>query len=121
MTAVHKDFEAIYRTPTKAGWKWTTQEIFNPYAMRVWIDATARDEWNITKIELSDFGPVKDPKTNRYPVIMVELEGACFDEAVEFLRSSEILWPDLQDKVNQEILPEKGGWPYETFVGGNIS
>lgn len=119
MTTITVDFDTVYRTTTKTGWQWTTSEIFEPYHMRVEIEATARDDWNITQVWLIDRGPVKAPETNRYPFVLVPLEGKCLDEAVEFIRSSELLWSDLQEKVNFIIIPDDG-WGEQGEAGRRL-
>jgi hypothetical protein len=106
MTTITRDFDDIYLKPTAKGFEFTLQE--HPIAiplMRVEIDAESREVWDIGKIYFADRHRVEE---NRWEDILQELEGVMYKQALEFFSQNEKLMSLLQDKVDQEIIPDVG-------------
>ncbi len=115
MTTIPVDFQAVYLTPTKSGFEFTSQETYQPFHMRVEIEATSRDAWDISNIYLVD--SYKIVGENRWGEVLQTLEGVPLAAAMKFITGSDKTMDLLQDKVNQEIIPD-AEWRNETFCGG---
>lgn len=104
MTTITRDFDDIYLKPGKSGFEFTLQE--HPIAiplMRVEIDAESREVWDISKIYFVDRHKVSD---GRWEDILTELEGNLYNQATTFIGDSDVMLSLLQDKVDQEIIPD---------------
>ena len=103
MTTITRDFDDIYLKPTKAGWHLTLQENV-PITLRIEVTARSRSDWDIEAVYLLD--QYAEVGTNLTAEATLKLEGACELQALHFINQCDSILESLQDKVDQEIIPD---------------
>jgi hypothetical protein len=104
MTAIFRDFDEVWFEVSPEGMKLTDKEgVGYPFHFRIEIDASYRDDWKIVNVWIVDHEFITNTRSNE---ILVPLTGKFLSEAETFFYHSDKFGDLLQDKVDQECLPE---------------